>query len=115
MHGGALPRTVGPQVEVVQADFVEPARFIITAPELWRKYGDELRAGIPWPAVGLYTYFVDRIGVGLKQLLAGCRKWKLDLLSRDDLAALTERASRVTGIPTIDELAQKSMQDILDF
>ncbi|HIP99000.1 TPA: FMN-binding glutamate synthase family protein [Candidatus Bipolaricaulota bacterium] len=93
----------------------KPEKFFIATTELRRKYGDEVGAGIPWPAVGLYSYFMDRIGVGLKQLLAGCRKWRLGLLSRDDIAALTERASRVTGIPTIDELAAKSMRDILDF
>jgi len=27
----------------------------------------------------------------------------------------TEKASRVTGIPTIDELARQSMENILDF
>ena len=59
-------------------------------------------AGIPWPAVGLYSYFMDRIGMGLKQLLAGCRKWRLGLLSREDIAALTE-------------LAQKTVSNILNF
>jgi hypothetical protein len=82
---------------------------------LKRRYGDEVGNGIPWPAVGLYTYFADRIGVGLKQLLAGCRKWRLNLLDRNDIAALTERASRVTGIPTIDEVGQEAMTNILDF
>ncbi|MGY4706513.1 glutamate synthase-related protein [Candidatus Bipolaricaulota sp. J31] len=93
----------------------KPEQFFIAAPELRRRFGEEVGRGIPWPAVGLYTYFVDRIGVGLKQLMAGCRKFKLDLLDRNDIAALTERAKRVTGIPTIDELAAKSMRDILDF
>jgi len=51
----------------------------------------------------------------LKQLMAGCRKWRLDLLDRGDIAALTERASRVTGIPTIDEVSQAAMANILDF
>ena len=78
--------------------------------------GDEaLGRDIPWPAVGLYTYFVDRLGVGLKQLMAGTRKWRLDLLSRDDIVSLSERARAVTGIPMLDEVAQQTMQTILDF
>ncbi len=92
-----------------------PEQFFFATTELKGRYGDEVGNGIPWPAVGLYTYFVDRIGVGLKQLLAGCRKWQLDLLDRGDIAALTERASRVTGIPTIDEVGQEAMANILDF
>ncbi|MGA9349219.1 MAG: glutamate synthase-related protein [Anaerolineae bacterium] len=90
-------------------------QFFFAATELKGRYGDEVGNGIPWPAVGLYTYFVDRIGVGLKQLLAGCRKWRLDLLDRADITALTERASRVTGIPTIDQVGQEAMAHILDF
>ena len=92
-----------------------PEQFFLATTELKGRYGDEVGNGISWPAVGLYTYFVDRIGIGLKQLLAGCRKWRLDLLDRGDIAALTERASRVTGIPTIDEVAQQTMANILDF
>ncbi len=92
-----------------------PEQFFITSTELRRTYGDAVGKEIPWPAVGLYTYFVDRLGTGLKQLLAGVRKWRLDLLDRGDLAALTERASRVTGIPTIEEMAQAAMLTILDF
>ncbi len=92
-----------------------PEQFFLASAELKARYGDEVGNGIPWPAVGLYTYFVDRIGTGLKQLMAGCRKWRLDLLDRGDIAALTERASRVTGIPLIDEVAREAMANILDF
>ncbi|MEM4726746.1 MAG: FMN-binding glutamate synthase family protein, partial [Candidatus Bathyarchaeia archaeon] len=69
---------------------------------------------IPYPAIGLYTYFTDRIGIGLKQLLAGSRKFRLDLLDRRDIAALTERAHKVTGIPLLEELDSEEMELILD-
>ncbi|HIC94727.1 MAG TPA: FMN-binding glutamate synthase family protein [Anaerolineae bacterium] len=106
---GKLPKTFADQYGT------EPEEFFLATPDLRKRYGDEVGNGIPWPAVGLYTYFVDRIGVGLKQLLAGCRKWRLELLDRGDIAALTERASRVTGIPTIDEVSREAMANILDF
>ena len=64
--------------------------------------------------MGLYTYLVDRIGVGLQQLMAGARKWKLELLDRSDLAALNERASEVTGIPTIDKVEADLFEQILE-
>ena len=38
----------------------------------------------PVDAVGLYSY-VYRMSVGMKQLLAGMRKFRLDLVSREDL------------------------------
>ncbi|RLG70767.1 MAG: FMN-binding glutamate synthase family protein, partial [Methanobacteriota archaeon] len=60
-----------------------PEQFFITAHEIKRKHPEaKLGKDIPWSAVGLYTYFTDRIGVGLKQLMAGCRKFKLNLLDR---------------------------------
>lgn len=93
----------------------QPESFFVSVPELRKLHGQAVGRDIPWPAVGLYTYFTDRLGVGLKQLMAGARKWRLDLLSRDDLVALSERASRVTGIPMLDDVAQGAMETILDF
>ncbi|GEM_PF-4561415 len=62
------------------------------------KYGDKLGKEIPWPAVGLYTCLHSRIKTGLQQLMANARKFRLDLIDRTGLAALTEWASKVTGI-----------------
>jgi len=89
-----------------------PEQFFIATTELENRFGKDLKK-IPWGAVGLYTYFHDRIGVGLKQLMAGARKWKLELLSRSDIAALSERASKVTGIPTIEDIENDVMESIL--
>ncbi len=89
-----------------------PEQFFLATTELQERFGKDAKR-IPWGAVGLYTYFCDRIGVGLKQLMAGSRKWRLDLLDRGDLASLTERAKRVTGIPLVDEIEQDAMEQIL--
>ncbi len=48
----------------------------------------------------------ERVKVGLQQLMAGARKWKLGLIDRDDLISLTERASKTTGIPLPEEVGQ---------
>jgi hypothetical protein len=45
--------------------------------------------------------------------MAGTRKWKLDLLDRNDLMALTERASRVTGIPLAEDVEKDAIERIL--
>jgi len=50
---------------------------------------------IPPSAVGVYTYFASKLGIGLKQLLAGTRKFNLDLINRQDIAYLSQRANEV--------------------
>ncbi len=91
----------------------KPETFFVGYSEIKAKYGERIK-DIPFPAIGLYTYIVERIGTGLKQLLAGTRKWKLNLINRSDLAALTEKASKVTGIPTIDKVEEDMYEAILD-
>ncbi|WXG43692.1 MAG: glutamate synthase-related protein [Promethearchaeati archaeon SRVP18_Atabeyarchaeia-1] len=89
-----------------------PENFFAAAPELKAEYGEKFKE-IPWEAIGLYSYLHERIGVGLRQLLAGSRKWKLDGVSRKDLIALTERAARVTGIPLPEESEADVIEHIL--
>ncbi|MCX8204997.1 MAG: glutamate synthase-related protein [Candidatus Nezhaarchaeota archaeon] len=81
-----------------------PEKFFIMAPELKAALKERFEE-VPWGAVGLYTY-LDKVKVGLQQLMAGARKWKLNLIDRGDLVALTERASRATGIPMFEDLEQ---------
>ena len=75
--------------------------------KLKRKYNNGKT--IPPSAVGVYTYFSSKLGTGLKQLLAGIRKFKLDLLSRDDIACISDRAIKVCN--TWD-LGIKSQEDL---
>lgn len=90
-----------------------PEKFFGSTPELKNKF-DERFADIPWSAVGLYTYLIDRIGVGLQQLLAGARKFSLNLINRDDLATLSERAQKVTGITLMEEFEKDVVENILE-
>jgi glutamate synthase domain-containing protein 2 len=90
-----------------------PKKFFIVANDLKAHYGDQIGTAIPWSAVGVYTYLSERLGLGLKQLLAGTRKFKLDLIDRGDLAALTKRAREVTGIPAMEEVEQNLAEAIL--
>ncbi len=92
-----------------------PEQFFISSPELQGRYGDAVGADLPWSAVGVYTFLTDRLAVGLRQLLAGSRKWRLDLLSRSDLAALSERAARVTGLPVLEEVQREAFANLLEF
>ncbi len=83
----------------------------VTAPELRRRFGtrfDELPAG----AIGVYTYF-KRLSQGLRQMMAGERKFALDYISRDDIASLTKEASDISGIPFITDVDKEEVQKIL--
>lgn len=64
--------------------------------ELKQKYGDDMER-VPLGAVGIYTY-ADKLKVGLQQIMAGSRNMRLDTLSRNDVFALTEEASKISGI-----------------
>lgn len=81
--------------------------------ELKHKYGDKVKE-IPYGAIGVYSYVVEYIGVGLKQLMAGSRRFKLDLLDRSLLAALTPLAKEVFGLPMIHELDKDVIDAILE-
>src|SRR5512142_2025437 len=74
----------------------------VTAPELRRRFGarfDELPTG----AIGVYTYF-KRLSQGLRQMMAGERKFSLDYITRDDIASLTKEATDISGIPFITDV-----------
>jgi len=91
----------------------DPSKFFIATPELKQKYGKRF-SEIPLEAIGVYTYLTDRVGVGLKQLMAGARKWNLGILDRNDLMSLSERAAKVTGIPTVEEVEKGAVEKILE-
>jgi glutamate synthase domain-containing protein 2 len=90
-----------------------PEKFFIATEDLRAQYGDKIGTEITWPAVGVYSYLTERIGLGLKQLLAGTRKFKLDLIDRSDIAALNKLASEVTGIPMLHEIEAELFEEIL--
>jgi glutamate synthase domain-containing protein 2 len=80
--------------------------------DLKAKYGKEVER-FPLGAIGIYS-FSEKIRVGLQQLMAGARKWRVDLISRKDLAALTEEAARVTGLPYNMDAYRKEALEVID-
>ena len=90
-----------------------PSKFFIATPELQKKYGKRF-SEIPFEAIGVYTFLTERVGIGLQQLMAGVRKWNLGLLDRSDLMSLSERAEKVTGIHTAEEVEKEAIEKILD-
>jgi len=84
----------------------------VTAHELRRELGEEEFSRIPTGAIGLYTYY-ERLAQGLRQLMAGSRKFSPEYLSRDDLAALTPQAAAVTGLQYVMDVDKEAIDSIL--
>jgi hypothetical protein len=102
---GGLPSTVAKYGATKEEIFV-------AYEELKDKYGNEVD-NLPLGAIGIYSAG-EKLRVGLQQLMAGARKWKVDLISRNDLACLTEEATRVTSIPYIMNAYRDEALEIID-
>jgi glutamate synthase domain-containing protein 2 len=85
----------------------------VTAAELRHELGDDAFDKLPPGAIGLYTYY-ERLGQGLRQLMCGSRKFALEYITRDDLAALTREAADISGITYVTEVDKEEVETILD-
>jgi glutamate synthase domain-containing protein 2 len=86
----------------------------VTASSLRKELGNIEFEKIPPGALGLYTYY-ERLAQGLRQLMAGSRKFSLEHLSRDDIAALTRDAAEISGIQYMMDLDQERTEEILNY
>jgi glutamate synthase domain-containing protein 2 len=84
----------------------------VTASELRKELGEKEFEKIPCGALGLYTYY-ERLAQGLRQLMAGSRKFSLEYMSRNDLAALTHEAADLSGIQYVMDVDKDEVQKIL--
>ncbi len=90
----------------------DPEKFMIASPKLQDKFGEKYK-DIPKGAIGVFTYYHERIGTGLQQLLAGSRKWNIDSLDRADVCSLSQLAEDVTGIPMAHRYQADEMERLL--
>jgi len=67
----------------------------------------------PLGAIAMHAY-VNKLEVGLSQLMAGARSFRLDTLARKDLVALTEEAAKVSGISYVMDAYREDAEAILD-
>jgi len=115
MVGKTIGRTINDnQVPVYIERFGNSKdEIFVTASSLRKELGDTEFERIPTGALGLYTYY-ERLAQGLRQLLAGSRKFSVDLVSRDDLACLTREAAEISGIPYVMDVDKDLAIEILD-
>jgi len=85
----------------------------VTSTQLRKELGNEKFEELPTGAIGLYTYY-ERLAQGLRQLMAGSRKFALEHLARTDLAALTREAADVSGTRYIMDVDREEVEKILD-
>jgi hypothetical protein len=110
-------KTIGKRIEEGQIPvYVERfgnsrEEIFVAAPELKLKYGKRF-ADLPSGAMGLYSYF-KRLNQGLRQLMAGNRKFALSYITRDDIASLTKEAADISGIPYVLDVDKDEVEKIL--
>ncbi len=102
---GGLPPTVSKYGSTKEEIFT-------TYEKLRAKYGNEVD-NFPLGAIGIFSAS-EKLRVGLQQLMAGSRKWRSHLITRDDLASLTEETTKVTGIPYIMDAYREEALAIID-
>ncbi len=102
----ALPKTVSNFGRKVEEIFV-------TYETLIAKYGRDTVEKMPLGAIGIYT-FADKLKVGLQQLMAGSRNFRVSTISRSDLMALTEEAAKVSGIPYVMDAYREEAERIIN-
>jgi len=83
----------------------------VTSTELRQRFGDRF-AKLPVGAIGYYTYY-QRLAQGLRQLMAGARKFAIRYIDRTDIAALTREAAQISGIAYVTEVDQEEADKIL--
>ncbi len=84
----------------------------VTASSLRQELGNETFEKVPTGALGLYTYY-ERLAQGLRQLMAGSRKFSLEHISRNDLAALTREAADISQISYVMDVDKDEIDRIL--
>jgi glutamate synthase domain-containing protein 2 len=105
LQDGKLPNTIGQFGSTPEEIFVnyEDVKNIVGADEMKR---------IPLGAVGIYSY-VDKLRVGLQQLMAGARCFSVPAITRRELMSLTKECAEVTGIPYLMEAYREEAMKIL--
>ncbi len=106
MNNGGLPKTVSQYGNTLEEIFV-----------CWEQVAelvgrDEMKQ-VPLGAVGIFSY-VQKLSVGLQQLMAGARCFSIPAITRRELMSLTRECADVTGIPYVMDAYREEAEAILD-
>lgn len=118
MAAAMVGKTIGKRIKEDQIPvYIErfgntAEEIFVTAPELKEKYQERFK-DIPTGAMGLYGYW-ERLSQGLRQMMAGNRKFALEYITRNDIAALTHDAAYISGIPYVTDVDKEEVEKILN-
>ncbi len=84
----------------------------VTAAEVRKELGAAEFEKIPAGALGLFTYY-ERLAQGLRQLMAGSRKFACSYITREDVAALSREASEISGVQYVMDVDRAEAEAIL--
>jgi glutamate synthase domain-containing protein 2 len=114
MVGKTIGRTIeeGDLPVYVERFGASKDEIFVTASFLRKELGDEEFEKVPAGALGLYTYY-ERLAQGLRQLMAGSRKFALEHISRSDVSSITHEAADISGIKYIMDVDLEEAQEIL--
>lgn len=68
---------------------------------------------LPAGAIGVYSY-LSRCAQGMRQLMAGARKFSLEHIDRNDICALTRPAAEMSGIPYVMDIDREEAEKIIN-
>jgi glutamate synthase domain-containing protein 2 len=103
---GNLPKTVSQFGDT-------PEKIFVTYELLKQQYGADVVKELPYGAIGLYT-FTEKLKLGLQELMAGTRSFRVDKIARKDLMALTEDAAKVSGLSYVMDAYREEAEQILE-
>ncbi len=90
-----------------------PEEIFITYERVKELVGNDEMENIPLGAVGIYS-FCDKLRVGLQQLMAGSRCFRVHAITRKELMSLTRECAEVTGIPYVMDCYRDEAIEVLD-
>jgi glutamate synthase domain-containing protein 2 len=80
--------------------------------DVQKKVGLEAMKEIPFGAVAMWS-MLDKLAAGLQQLMAGARKFTLEAIDRDDIAACNRDTERETSLAFVTDIGDEKAKSIL--
>ena len=80
--------------------------------DVQKKVGKDEMKNIPLGAIAVWT-LADKLAAGVQQLMAGCRRFSLKAITREDIFSANRETEKETGITYITEWADDKAKKIL--
>jgi glutamate synthase domain-containing protein 2 len=106
MNNGGLPKTVSQYGST-------PEEIFVCWEQVANLVGKSEMSKFPMGALGIFSY-VNKLTVGMQQLMAGARCFNLATISRRELLSLTKECTEVTGIPYLMDAYRDEAEAILE-